>query len=177
MRQVGLLRGINVGGRHLLPMAELRTVLAGLGAADVRTLLQSGNAVWTAPGAPLTREGVEDALQARFGFPVPMLLFAAEEFASVLAANPLVTYEPKSLHIVFLERPLPTPILSRLAERARAGEQVVAGERALYLALPDGISASKLGTELLKLQGGVVGTMRTASTAAKLLALLQSLGA
>lgn len=49
MRHLILLRGINVGGKNKLPMADLRAALEGLGAGDVQTWIQSGNAVFDAP--------------------------------------------------------------------------------------------------------------------------------
>ena len=49
-RQVALLQGINVGRAKRVAMAELRALFAGLGYHDVRTLLNSGNVVFTAPG-------------------------------------------------------------------------------------------------------------------------------
>ena len=46
-RFAAFLRGVNVGGAHRLPMAEVRAVLAELGASDVATYIQSGNIVFT----------------------------------------------------------------------------------------------------------------------------------
>lgn len=68
-----LLRGINVGGHRKVPMAELRSLLEGLGHENVRTHLQSGNAVITtgggAPEGELTA-AIEGAIEDRFGFRV-----------------------------------------------------------------------------------------------------------
>ena len=49
---IALLRGVNVGGRRKLPMADLRTTLTGLGLSDVATYIQSGNVVFRASGTP-----------------------------------------------------------------------------------------------------------------------------
>ena len=47
---IAFLRAINVGGRNLIPMAELRALLEGMGFSDVKSLLQSGNVVFRAAG-------------------------------------------------------------------------------------------------------------------------------
>lgn len=88
---IALLRGINVGRAKRVPMAELRDVLESLGCSEVRTLLNTGNAVFQSPGGS-TRElaaTVEQAIQHRFGFPVPTLVHTAREFNSIISDNPL----------------------------------------------------------------------------------------
>lgn len=71
-RYAALLRGINVSGHKKVPMAELRTLLTELGHADVRTYLQSGNAVFSSASGDedaLTAQ-LEQAIEERFGFAV-----------------------------------------------------------------------------------------------------------
>lgn len=88
---VALLRGINVGRAKRVPMADLRSLLESLGCSDVRTLLNSGNAIFQAPGSP-THElaaAIEAAIQERFGFPVAVLVHTAEELNIIITENPL----------------------------------------------------------------------------------------
>ena len=74
-RLIALLRGINVGGNKKVPMARLRALLEGLGYTEVATLLQSGNAVFTAKEKPeAVRRALEAALKADFCFPVEVVL-------------------------------------------------------------------------------------------------------
>ena len=71
---VVLLRGVNVGGHHRVPMADLRSLLAGLGGEDVQTYVQSGNAVLTWAGTTAALEAaVGTALTAALGFTVPVM--------------------------------------------------------------------------------------------------------
>ena len=74
-RCVALLRGVNVGGRQRVPMADLRALLAGLGAVEVRTLLNSGNAVFgAAAGAPARSAAkIEGAIRQQLGLDVPVI--------------------------------------------------------------------------------------------------------
>ena len=54
-RYVALFRGINVGKAKRIAMADLRELLEGLGHGDVSTLLNSGNALFSAPAAPVDK--------------------------------------------------------------------------------------------------------------------------
>src|SRR5512142_2309607 len=90
-RHVALLRGINVGAHHRIPMPRLREVLAAAGLSDVRTYVQSGNVVFEAgerspeeSAALLVRE-----IEAAFSLNVPVVVRTGEELADVVAANPL----------------------------------------------------------------------------------------
>ncbi len=87
MRYVALLRGINVGGKNKVPMGELRTVFESVGMSDVRTYLNTGNVVFTAPASP--DGGVfEEAIEERFGFPVRVLVLDGETLGSIARAIP-----------------------------------------------------------------------------------------
>ena len=74
-RYVALLRGINVGGRNKVPMAELRTAVEDVGHTDVTTYIQSGNVLFTSskPRASL-EAGLERALERHFGFPLVVVV-------------------------------------------------------------------------------------------------------
>lgn len=90
MRYVALLRGVNVGGNSTVPMADLRSVFEGIGFEAVRTYINSGNVVFTAPEqdrASLTSR-IEGAIEARFGFPVATLVRDIGEVRSIVAALP-----------------------------------------------------------------------------------------
>lgn len=107
-----LLRGINVGGRHPVPMAELRELLDGLGLGPSRTHLQSGNALVQVPAGlavDADRGGLDgvvaQALEARFGFPVPVVSRSGAQLASVVQRLPFpeaADRDPTLVHVLFL---------------------------------------------------------------------------
>src|SRR5699024_10141493 len=100
-----LLRGINVGTGHQVPMAQLRELLTGLGHADVQSYLRSGNVVLTpAPGTESDLEHTTSAaIGERFGFDVPVVVRTAEQLRDVIASNPYpdAAAEPTTLHVTF----------------------------------------------------------------------------
>jgi uncharacterized protein (DUF1697 family) len=172
-----LLRGINVGGSRKLPMADLRTLLAGLGHTGVRTYLQSGQAVFTAGhgdeeslAAELTR-----AIEERFGFTVDVLVRDHAYLRSVAEACPFpaAELEARQLHVTYFSAP-PGP--ERFAEIDRAAflpEEFRLGDRALYLYAPDGLGRSKLAEALSRprVTKGLIATTRNWNTVVKLVEL------
>src|SRR5436190_7614221 len=91
-RQVALLRGINVGRAKRVAMADLRALIEGLGYGDVRTLLNSGNVVFTAPRAAPDNAAarIEKALATDLGVSARVTVLTAQELAEAVAANPLL---------------------------------------------------------------------------------------
>lgn len=89
-KYAALLRGINVGGNHKVPMLELKKVMTELGFRNVETLLNSGNVIFEAAEEPsLTLEKtIEDRLLQVFGFPVPVLLRSCASIHQLLLKDP-----------------------------------------------------------------------------------------
>jgi len=106
---VALLRGINVGAHNRVPMADVRSLMTGLGFADVRTHLQSGNVVFRGPDAPSAdvERAIADRLEADLGLPVAVLVRTGAAFLDVVAGNPLVGDDPARLMVLFLSEPPP----------------------------------------------------------------------
>ncbi len=89
-KYVALLRGINVGGHHKVPMATLRETLEKRGFQNVKTLLNTGNVVFEAEQEDenALAEKLAAHLQSTFGFPVPVIIRTADEIGKLVAANP-----------------------------------------------------------------------------------------
>lgn len=86
----GFLRGINVGGHHKVPMAELRNKLAAIGCENVRTILNTGNFVFETgqPDIQQLEDKIEDFLSQSFGFPIPVILRTRKEILDLMDENP-----------------------------------------------------------------------------------------
>ena len=172
---MALLRGINVGGKGKLPMDDLRAAVAGIGADDVATYIQSGNVVFTSavPAARLLGD-LEQAIAEAAGFEVPVVLRSAEQLAGVVAANPFLDLglEGSRLHVVFLKGAPAPGALDVVDAAAFEPERFALVGEELYLALPDGIGRSKLAAKVGERVLGVPGTARNWNTVLKLVDLL-----
>ncbi|MFP3992510.1 DUF1697 domain-containing protein [Streptomyces sp. E11-3] len=172
-----LLRGINVSGHKKVPMAELRDLLGDLGHGDVRTYLQSGNAVFTS--ASDDEEALADqlgkAIADRFGFSVDCLVRSGAYLRAVADAcpYPAESLEGKQLHVTYFSQPVEPERLASVDPADYAPEDFQLGDRVLYLYAPDGLGRSKLAEALARpaLLKGVVATTRNWNTVAKLVEL------
>ncbi|MFM9372562.1 DUF1697 domain-containing protein [Streptomyces sp. Da 82-17] len=175
-----LLRGINVGGHKKVPMAELRTLLTDLGFGDVRTHLQSGNAVFSSDHGDeeSLAADISAALASHFGFDVDVLVRDGAYLRAVADACPFPadSLEPKQLHVTYFSEPVRPEQLASVDASAYAPEDYRLGDRALYLYAPEGLGRSKLAVALGRpsLLKGVVATSRNWNTVLKLAELTRA---
>ncbi|MFL5954739.1 MAG: DUF1697 domain-containing protein [Gaiellaceae bacterium] len=164
MRYVVLLRGVNVGGNRRLPMHELRATLAAAGFRDVRTHLQSGNAILDSSAKParLVRE-----LEALLG--VQVVVRTRDELADVVARDPFgeTATNGSRFFVTFLSGE-PKPVAGL---ESGDGELFVVSGREVYSWLPEGIRDSQRARLLTEGRLGVVPTTRNWNTVTKLLEL------
>jgi uncharacterized protein (DUF1697 family) len=134
VKYVALLRGVNVGGRTLR-MNELKACLEALGLEDVKTVLQSGNAVFnaTTKDANMLRTQIEEALTEAFSYPAKVFVITTDELKTIVAANPY-NNAPADEHqyIVFFSDGLEKviveetePLLDASVEAVQTGDGVV----------------------------------------------------
>ncbi|WP_043686456.1 DUF1697 domain-containing protein [Streptomyces xylophagus] len=175
-----LLRGINVGGNKKLPMAELRTLLEGLGHGDVRTYLQSGQAVFVSGHGDEESLATElaRAIETRFGFTVDVVV-RDHAYLKAIAENcpfPAAELEAKQLHVTYYSVPVAEDRFAEIDQVAYLPEEFRLGDRALYLYAPDGLGRSKLAVELSRprLNKGLITTTRNWNTVLKLVELTGS---
>ncbi len=178
-----LLRGINVGGRNKVAMADLREIAVSLGHADVATYIQSGNLVFTSPQASAARlaQDLELEIARRLDVRPAVVVLSRAELAQVIADNPFPDVaNPKCLHAVFRQDDMgPDGIAAVAAAQQRASEKgsadraVVVG-RTLFLSTPDGLGRSELAVQLGRSAAQAAGTARNWATVTRLLSMLDA---
>lgn len=174
-RHVALIRGINVGRAKRVAMADLRALVEGLGYRDVRTLLNSGNVVFTAPASdrkdPAAR--IEGAMTKKLGVSARVTAVSAEELAAIVADNPLVKVarDPTRLLVTVLMDPADRKRVLPLARQEWAPEALGIGARAVYVWCPKSMLESPLFAAVTKLLGDGA-TTRNWATILKLHALM-----
>jgi uncharacterized protein (DUF1697 family) len=174
---VALLRGVNVGKGNRVPMAELREVLRGLGLTEVRTLLNSGNAVFRASRGTTRRiaADITSALQRRLGVSVPIIVKSARELEAVVAGIPVAVEEAHHSRFLVAFAPDRKALANLAAIRplVNARERFMVGKHAAYLYCAAGILESRAGAALLG-RLGQDATTRNLATTLKLHALAHS---
>ena len=171
---IALLRGINVGGHHKLPMKDLVTLLERLGYEDVKTYIQSGNVVFRSRRNIGSKEAakISDAIEAGFGFRPRLLILSKAELRAAVERNPFPTDEGKFLHFFFLEAEPEAPDFEALEAVMTKTEQFRLHGQVFYLYTPDGFGVSKLA-ERAERYLGVPATARNFNTVSKLMEMAQ----
>jgi len=173
-RRIALLRGINVGRAKRVTMGDLRDVVEGLGYTDVRTVLNSGNIVFKAPGEPADRAAhrIEAALPDAVGVTSKVTGLNAETLAMIVAENPLTLTgrSPSRLMVVFLAKAVERGKLDSLTSHDWTPDELGLGSRAAYLWCPQGFLVSRLA-EATGRALGPAATTRNWGTVMKLHAL------
>jgi uncharacterized protein (DUF1697 family) len=175
---IALFRGINVGGKHLLPMKELVAQLEALDCRRVKTYIQSGNAVFESPDHDAARISklISGGVKKQRGFEPYVLLLGFEEMEKAIANNPYSEAEidPKAVHLGFLASAPMKPDLASLESLRSGSERYQLIDNVFYLLAPEGIGRSKLAANTERLLG-VPMTDRNWRTVCKIMEMANQL--
>jgi len=174
---VALLRGVNVGGKNKLPMRDLAALLAKAGCTDVRTYIQSGNAVFCATPDLAKRipQVITEAIARKLGFRVPVVLRSDKEIQAVVDGNPFLksVTDTKALHVGFLaDRPDPRRVAALDPKRSPGDSFEVRG-REIFFCLPNGFARTKLTNAYFDSTLATFSTFRNWRTVQTLLEMTQ----
>jgi len=175
---VALLRGINVGRAKRIAMSDLRKAIESLGATDVRTLLNSGNAAfaWPAARAATTSiaRDIEEAVEGRLGVGSLVVVLARAELAGILDALPASVGKLDPSRVLIGVPPTTSDLRALDALRAKrwAPETLDIGARAAVMGVQEGIADSRLVMAVDAAMGKRI-TSRNLATLRKLAALVE----
>ncbi|MHB2024848.1 MAG: DUF1697 domain-containing protein [Mycobacteriales bacterium] len=156
---LALLRGINVGGRNRVAMAELRELVSSLGHSQVATYIQSGNVLFNCQDADTTviAEQLQTAIAEQLGLRPLVVVLTSQELADLVAANPFPDEtNPKWLHALVRSQPFSAHESAEIAAvieqaRRRGGrEDARVLGRTVFLRTPGGLSTSELAARLAR---------------------------
>lgn len=175
---VALLRGINVGGKNVIKMADLAACFQAQGFANVRTYIQSGNVIFSADETDHSRLAgqIEQALSSAFQYQASLVLRSLEQMRAIIAQAPQgFGSQPATFRydVIFLKEPL-TSAEAMQAVRTKEGvDQAFAGDGVLYFSrLISKASQSHL-TRMIALPIYQQMTIRNWNTSTRLLSLME----
>jgi uncharacterized protein (DUF1697 family) len=176
VRMLALLKGVNVGARNKVPMADLRSLLAVRGFSDVKSLLQSGNVVLDCPAEKLPdlAAEIEDLLRDRFSVSTRVVVRDSLAVAEVMASDPLIsTMTDPARHLIGFASDVPARDRVEPLNGADYGSDLLRIEgKHVYMWCPAGISASPFFKMDFDRLLGVSVTSRNWRTVTKLSELL-----
>jgi uncharacterized protein (DUF1697 family) len=183
MKYAAFFRGINVGGKNKVKMADLRQLFEDCGFRGAETYIQSGNVLFEVEQAQdLLPAIISHAFAERFGFNSPAVLRSSDEITGIILALPFTkdeidraeTENPEVEHVyIFMTNSDIDPVAAASLRRAYSGEdQLCAEKRELYLLCHQSVRDSKLAAALLKLDASL--TSRNLKTMLKINEMLNS---
>jgi uncharacterized protein (DUF1697 family) len=180
---IALLRGINVGGKNIIKMAELRKTLEQLGLLRVQTYIQSGNVLFESDeDEESLRKQLENEIENVFHISLAVILRTVEELNFIAANCPYTAGEiaeaesmsdAESLYVAFLPKEPSKESLARLEVLQTENDQLRTKGREIYLLYRHSILKSKLANNLPKLD--VPATVRNWKTVSKLVTLANAM--
>ncbi len=171
-RYVALLRGINLGGKTMIKMDELKAEFGRLGFENITSYINSGNLAFDArkvAEASLV-DKLEQAIETRFGRAVDVMVREQKDIERIIAANPFEgQYEShKQMHVLFLKEPMPAEKVQQLYAATFPGERFEISGLELYYLLPGGVADSLLSKGFFEKKPRVSFTARNWRTVEKL---------
>ena len=171
---VAFLRGINVGGKNKVPMAELRDLMSQLGFKNPRTLLQSGNAVFESDETSISKleKALEGGIKERFGISVDLMVRTGAHLKETADSNPFpseAAHSPHHLLVLFMKEPVAAGGVDALQAAIKGPELVRRGGSEVYMFFPDDIGHSKVTSKIMDKHLGASSTGRNWNTVLKLL--------
>lgn len=171
---ISILRGINVGGKNKIPMAELKTLYEKEGFKNVTTYIQSGNVVFSADKKELNSltEKVQQIIFKKYGFTVPVIIRTVGEMESVINRNPLlkiIGIDVEKLHVTFLSAYPSEQALEKIKAYEYKPDEFIIAEREVYIYCPNGYGNTKLSNTFFESKLKVIATTRNWRTVNELL--------
>lgn len=173
--QVALLRGINLGPRHKVPMSELKGLAESLRLHNPTTYIQSGNLIFEVDNGDTDfAERLEAALASQFGFEVPVVARSATELVRIARSHPFASLglEQRFLMVAFLGQAPDVDIHGAIDVADFEPDRYELQGRELYLAYPNGLGRSRLTHDLLQRRLEVRATIRNWRTVLRLAELV-----
>jgi len=173
-KYVALLRGINVGGKRKILMAELKKVLLSKGFTDVETYIQSGNVVFNSKEVtPVILENeISDLIKQSFGHDVPVVVRTQEEWDQLMNVNPFKAEDIDKLHICFLKEEPTQDRIDKLRQYPCSPDQWHIRGKEVHILCNGKYHLSKIGNTTVERQLGVPSTARNYKTIMKLQKML-----
>lgn len=174
---VALIRGINVGGKNKVPMADLKSALSAIGLDKVQTYIQSGNVLFESKDeAETLRPRIEGEIHKAFGIPATVVLRTAEQLKRIIANCPYLAsslLDGESIQVSVLTEAISQKAVEILSSNGTdIDEYHIHGEE-IYFLFRQSVLDSKLAKSLQKL--GETVTSRNWNTIIKLEALVHAM--
>jgi len=168
---IAFLRGINVGGHKKILMADLRLLFESLGLKDVQSYIQSGNVVFSSKEESNLANKIAEAIEAKYGFSVPVLVKKVSELSEILSKCPFFDQKREKSYFILLEESPTKESIEFIAAFSNLNEEFYIAQNCVYIYYAVGAGKAKMGNNFFEKKLKVKATARNYRTMAKLLEL------
>lgn len=176
---ISLLRGINVGGKNKIRMAELRTMYKNLGFKEVESYIQSGNLKFESAetNANALSAKIKKNIKKEFGYDVSVLTITCQQIHQIAKGNPFLEEEGnniKFLHVTLLDQKPEEQLLESISSFQSGNDKFIIEEDIIYIFTPEGYGKTKLSNTFFERKLKVSATTRNWKTILKLKDMCQN---
>ena len=168
---ITLLRGINVSGKNIIKMVQLKQMFEDIGFTDVVTYIQSGNIVFSSKESDIStlESSISGAIKSAFSFEVPVMVLQPNTLEHILNSNPFKTEDITKLHITLLSKKADISQIESIDFSKYGEDKCFIKERAVYLLCPNGYGNTKLTNAFFEKKLECTATTRNLKTWMELL--------
>lgn len=169
---ISILRGINLGSHHKIPMPELKALYEKAGFKNVSTYIQSGNIVFSAGKEKIEElpDKIHRLILKKFGFEVPVIIRTAREMQDIVNANPMVKDKDiEKLHVTFLSDIPQKEHLEKIKTYHYPPDEYIITGKEIFVFCPNGYGNTKLSNNFFESKLKVTATTRNWRTVNELL--------
>jgi uncharacterized protein (DUF1697 family) len=168
-----ILRGINVSGKNIIKMADLKQLFEAMGFINVKTYIQSGNVIFESKEQSTYNLGtsINEKINSKFGYNVPVLVKKSDYLRKIVATLPFSNIDTSKLYVTFLSGKCTNPPMEQILEKKGHTELIHIEEETVYIYCPDGYGKTKLSNNFLEKKLQISATTRNWKTVNKLLEL------
>ncbi len=167
-KYICLLRGINVGGKNIIKMAELRSALPEIGWENAETLIQSGNIIFESKSNIAKPDAITRLIKEHWGYDVRAQIVSARRWIQVVANNPFQHADKKHLHLTLLEEKPKRQLVEEIREQDFGDDEFAVELNCIYLLCPNGVSRTRLTNNFFERKLKTAATTRNWNTVLKL---------
>jgi uncharacterized protein (DUF1697 family) len=168
---ISILRGINVSGKNIIKMAELKKLYENLGFLEVQTYIQSGNVIFLSKENNINyiEKTIRNQIRDIFGYDIPILIIKSENLRKVIETLPFKDIDNSKLYVTFLSNKCINPPVDKIMNKKGNNELIQIEGQVVYIYCPDGYGKTKLSNNFLEKQLKIHATTRNWKTINKLM--------
>ncbi len=171
VKWISILRGINVGGKRVMKMTDLKNLYYKLDFTDINTFIQSGNVTFYSEikNSLEVKRKIEEGILSKFGFEVMSIVFEEYYLKNIMENIPFKNEDTKKQYFSFLENEPSKELIAKFIADTDSSNEIAIGDKVVYVFCTDGYSKTKFNNNFIEKKLGVNTTTRNYNTVSRMI--------